>query len=62
MKTIIKIRRGVNGFKYSACDASGHFIGNLRRLAEARQYWEKEIKLDRVELVRELDQFPIDAH
>ena len=27
--TIIKIRRGINGFKYSACDENGYFIGNF---------------------------------
>lgn len=41
MATIIKIRRGINGFKYAACDMDGNFIGNLNSLSEAIQYWKK---------------------
>lgn len=42
MATIIKIRRGINGFKYAACDMDGNFIWNLNRLSEASQYWKKK--------------------
>ena len=57
-KTIIRIRRGVNGFKYSACDNNGNFLGNFSRLGEVRQHWKNEIKRGQVVLVRELDQMP----
>lgn len=57
-KTIIKVRRGINGFKYSACDAQGNFLGNFEKLADVRKHWHKEIKWRQVVLIRELDQIP----
>lgn len=57
-KTIIKVRRGLNGFKYSACDAQGNFLGNFAKLADVRRHWHNEIKWGQVVLVRELDQMP----
>ena len=57
-KTIIKVRRGLNGFKYSACDAQGNFLGNFEKLADVRRHWYNEIKWEQVVLVRELDQMP----
>lgn len=57
-KTIIKVRRGINGFKYSACDEHGYFLGNFAKLADVRRHWEIEIKRGQVVLVRELDQMP----
>lgn len=57
-KTIIRVRRGINGFKYSACDENGYFIGNFEKLADVRRHWIYEIKLKKVVLVRELDQMP----
>lgn len=56
--TIIKVRRGINGFKYSACDAQGNFLGNFAKLADVRRHWLLEIKRGQVVLVRELDQMP----
>lgn len=56
--TIIKVRRGINGFKYSACDSNGYFISNFEKLADVRRHWIYEIKLKKVILVRELDQMP----
>ena len=56
--TIIKVRRGINGFKYSACDANGYFIGNFEKLADVRQHWLHGVKYGKVVLVRELDQMP----
>lgn len=56
--TIIKVRRGINGFKYSACDSNGYFIGNFKKLADIRRHWLHEIKWGQVVLVRELDQMP----
>ena len=57
-KTIIKVRRGINGFKYSACDAQGNFLSNFTKLADVRRHWLLEIKRGQVVLVRELDQMP----
>ena len=57
-KTVIKVRRGLNGFKYSACDAQGNFLGNFAKLADVRRHWRNEIKWGQITLVRELDQMP----
>ena len=56
--TIIKVRRGINGFKYSACDEQGYFIGNFEKLADVRKHWYYAIKQGRVILARELDKMP----
>ena len=56
--TIIRIRRGINGFKYSACDVNGYFIGNFEKLADVRKHWSVEIRRGQVQLIRELDQMP----
>lgn len=57
-KTIIRVRKGLNGFKYSACDSQGNFIANFEKLADVRKHWSKEIKWGQVELIRELNQMP----
>lgn len=57
-KMIIKVRKGINEHKYSACDKDGYFIGNFDKLADVRKHWENEIKWGQVELVRELDKQP----
>lgn len=56
--TIIRIRKGLNGFKYSACDSKGNFLSNFEKLADVRKHWKNEIKWGQVQLVRELDQMP----
>ena len=56
--TIIRVRRGINGFRYSACDANGYFIGNFRKLSDVRKHWNIEIRRGQVQLIRELDQMP----
>lgn len=56
--TIIKVRRGINGFKYSACDANGYFIGNFEKISDVRKHWNIEIMRGQVQLIRELDQMP----
>lgn len=55
---VIRIRRGTNGFRYSACDDNGYFVGNFRKLSDIRSHWHLEIKLGRVELIRELKKDP----
>ena len=56
--TTIKVRRGINGFKYSACDANGYFIGNFEKLTDVRKHWSVEIRRGQVQLIRELDRMP----
>ena len=56
--TIIRIRRGINGFKYSACDVNGYFIGNFRKLSDVRKHWNIEIRRGQVQIIRELDLMP----
>ena len=57
-QTIIRVRRGMNGFKYAACDNCGHFIGNFRKLSDVRKHWNYEIKHGYIVLIRELDKLP----
>lgn len=56
--TIIKVRRGINGFRYSACDNNGYFIGNFKKLSDIRRHWKLEIQWGQIQLIRELDQQP----
>lgn len=56
--TIIRVRKGLNGFKYSACDENGYFIANFEKLADVRKYWRRPIKSGKITLVRELDKVP----
>lgn len=56
--TIIRVRRGINGFRYSACDANGNFIRNFTKLSDVRKHWSYEIRRGQVQLIRELDQMP----
>lgn len=52
---VIKIRRGLNGYRYAAYSSNGQFICNFDKLSDARKNWNVEIKLGHVVLVRELD-------
>ena len=56
--TTIKVRRGLNGFKYSACDKDGNFLRNFEKLSDVRNHWIREIRWGQVVLVRELDKQP----
>lgn len=57
-KTIIRIRRGINGIRYCACDKNGNPIRGFNKLSDIRKHWQKEIKWGYVELIRELDKTP----
>ena len=37
-RTIIKVKKGVNGFKYPACDQHGNFLRNVEKLANVRNH------------------------
>lgn len=54
-KTIIRVRRGINGVKYCTCDKNGNPIIGFNKLSDIRKRWQKKIKWGYVELVRELD-------
>ena len=57
-KKIILIRRSLsNQNKYCACASDGTPIKVFNRLSEVRKYWQEEIKLGYVQLVRELDKY-----
>lgn len=56
--TIIRVRKGLNGHKYSACKDDGTFIGNFDKLSEIHRHWGWEIRHDLVKLVRELGKQP----
>jgi len=57
-KTIIRVRRGINGIKYCACDKNGNPIMGFNKLSDIRKRWKKEIQWGYVELVRELGRTP----
>ena len=57
-KTIIKIRHGLNGYRYAACTASGRFIANFEKLADVRRYWLTEINNGTFSIIRELNKYP----
>ena len=59
MAQIILIRRGLNGHKYAACDSCGNFIGNLDNLRQARKIWGPGIRAGKIQLIKQLDQFPV---
>lgn len=59
MSKIVRIRKGLNGFNYSACTDSGQFICNFNKLSDARKHWKTELKMGLVVLVRELDKMPL---
>lgn len=56
-KTIIRVRRGTKT-RYCACDNAGNPIRGFKKLSDIRKHWQKEIKWEYVELIRELDKTP----
>lgn len=56
--TVIRVRRGINGFKYSACDHNGYLLFNVEKLADVRKNWLCEIRRGQVVIIRELDKQP----
>lgn len=56
-KTILKIRHGMNGYKYAACTASGRFIANFEKLADVRRYWLHENHNGACNIIRELNKY-----
>lgn len=56
--TLIRVRRGINGYRYAACDENGYFIRNFEKLSDIREHWKLEIRWGQVQLIRELDKQP----
>lgn len=56
--TLIRVRRGINGYRYAACDEKGYFIRNFEKLSDIRKHWKMEIQWGQVQLIRELDKQP----
>ena len=56
--TVIKVRKGMNGFPFSACTSDGHFIINADNLDQIKEIYAVEIKSKRVKLQKELDKYP----
>lgn len=57
-RTIIRIRRGLNGFPYSACTDDGYFIMNAERIEQLREHWKRDLRNKKVKLVKELSLYP----
>lgn len=57
-KTIIKIRKGMNGFPYSACTSEGVFITNADSIDQIKDMYKGERKLRLLSLKKELDLYP----
>lgn len=55
--TIIKVRRGLGNFPYSACTKMVILL-KFNKLSEIRKYWSWEIKHGHIVLQRELDKYP----
>ena len=56
--TIIKVRKGINGFRYAICNSQGNWIGNASKLSGIHKEYEWEIKHGYIKLVRELRIYP----
>ena len=56
--TIIKIRKGITGFRYSICTEKGNWIGDATRISEISSCYDWGIKHGLVKLVRELKSYP----
>ena len=58
---IIRMRKGLNGWAYSVCDADGRFIGNFNLAEEIKEHYAYEIKHKLVKIVKETKLYPVDA-
>lgn len=57
-KTIILIRKGLNGFPYSVCDSDGKFFKNADSIEQIRAFYKEETKMGRVQLKKEITKYP----
>lgn len=56
--TTILIRKGLNGFRYSACGEKGNFLFNANQIGRITGHWSKERRNNSVQFIRQLDLFP----
>lgn len=56
----ILIRKGLNGFRYSACGEKGNFLFNANQIGRITSNWSKEKKTNTVQFIRQLDLLPGD--
>ncbi len=56
--TTILIRKGLNGFRYSACGEKGNFLFNSNRIGQITSHWSKEKKMGSVQFIRQLKLLP----
>lgn len=59
--TTILIRKGLNGFRYSACGEKGNFLFNSDQIGRITANWSRERKAGTVRFVRQLDLLPGDG-
>lgn len=58
--TQILIRKGLNGFRYSACGEKGNHLFNANTISMITGHWKKQHQEGMVTFVRQLDRFPDD--
>lgn len=56
--TTILIRKGLNGFRYSACGGKGNFLFNAPQISAITRHWTAERRNGTVQFIRQLDLYP----
>lgn len=56
--TTILIRKGLNGFRYSACGEKGNFLFNASQISAITRHWSVEYRNGTVQFIRQLDRYP----
>lgn len=56
--TTILIRKGLNGFRYSACGEKGTFLFNANQISAITRHWSKEHSDGTVRFIRQLSIYP----
>lgn len=62
--TTILIRKGLNGFRYSACGEKGNFLFNSNQISAITRHWSVEYRNGTLQFIRQLDLYPeqLDKH
>jgi len=50
---VLLIRKGLNGFPYSICNAKGRFLSNFNSIEEIREYYRIEVDMGVLRLKKE---------
>ena len=56
--TTILIRKGLNGFRYSACGEKGNFLFNASQISAITRHWSVEKRNGTIQFIRQLDRYP----